>query len=197
MNYFVEEAIGFMGGIWVLWDDPNSNINIIERQEQLVHFSFDRMGIGKCFFHCNISSPQERERKQMWDSIQNIAHNLAEPWILMGDFNYIVDQKEKRGGGLCNIHNCRRFRKWIDDCKLLDLGYVGQRFTWKGGVRGDLDRVFKRLDRALGNVQWRTLFPDVRIEVLPCLHSDHHPLIVRFIPDRMDRGNKPFRFEAM
>ncbi|XP_072076458.1 uncharacterized protein [Arachis hypogaea] len=82
-------------------------------------------------------------------------------------------------------------------CKLIDLGWIGAKYTQKEGEREGQNRVFKRLDRGLSNIEWRTTFFDGRIEVLPRVRSDHHPLLARFVPSRVDVGEKPFRYETM
>ncbi|KAL4394796.1 hypothetical protein AHAS_Ahas02G0187800 [Arachis hypogaea] len=77
-----------------------------------------------------------------------------------------------------------------------DLGSVGSKFTWKGGQRSGLERVFKRLDRGLANAEWRRDFSDARIDLLPRVNSDHYPLLANLRPGRVDTGEKPFRFET-
>lgn len=55
----------------------------------------------------------------------------------------------------------------------------------------------QRLDRGLCNDSWRRRFPEASILHLPCLKSDHRPLLLQhntgLIPSRT---NKPFRFFA-
>ena len=41
------------------------------------------------------------------------------------------------------------FRNVVDECGLMDLGFVGDKFTWKGKRAGGL--VLERLDRALAS----------------------------------------------
>ncbi|RYR30299.1 hypothetical protein Ahy_B01g055099 [Arachis hypogaea] len=68
------------------------------------------------------------------------------------------------------------------------MGYLGSRFTWKGGIRESRKRVFKRLDRGLANPIWRLVNPEAKLEVLTRINSDHHPLCLTTNPDRVDRG---------
>ncbi|RYR21545.1 hypothetical protein Ahy_B03g066852 [Arachis hypogaea] len=73
------------------------------------------------------------------------------------------DEGEKKGGARVDLHACRRFKGWIEICKLIDLGYTGSKFTWVGDIRDSMDRVFKRLDKAYSHVEWRIMFPEARI----------------------------------
>lgn len=57
--------------------------------------------------------------------------------------------------------------------------------------------VRKRLDKALCNSDWSSLFPEGMAQVLPRTYSDHAPIIIRTLGNiRKERINRPFRFEA-
>ncbi|XP_058210040.1 uncharacterized protein LOC131322655 [Rhododendron vialii] len=46
----------------------------------------------------------------------------------------------------------------------MDLGYMGAKYTWTNGRLG-LANVQNRLDRALSNEEWRSLFPEGNIKL--------------------------------
>ncbi|XP_072076492.1 uncharacterized protein [Arachis hypogaea] len=50
---------------------------------------------------------------------------------------------------------------------------------------------------ALSNSDGRIAFPNANINILPRVNSDHHPLLASLEPERVDKGEKPFRYEAM
>jgi len=56
----------------------------------------------------------------------------------------------------------------------MDLGYVGPKFTRCNGKQG-LDFCRERLDRAMVNPGWSSLFNVVEVEVLGNCSSDHNP----------------------
>jgi hypothetical protein len=72
----------------------------------------------------------------------------------------------------------RDFEEVIEDCHLSDLGFIGPKFTWSNG-RGGRALTKERLDRALANVEWRSLFPNADVKVLAKISSDHHPVLVK------------------
>ncbi|PKI41682.1 hypothetical protein CRG98_037935 [Punica granatum] len=80
--------------------------------------------------------------------------------LVLGDFNAIALAEEKCGGAPFDPNRAARFREVLEQSGLLDLGSTGPRFTWRGVARGGYDRVFERLDRAICNAEWRTLFGD-------------------------------------
>ena len=46
----------------------------------------------------------------------------------------------------------KAFREVLDECGLMDLGFFGEKCTWKGKRSGGL--VLKRLNRAVVNNNW-------------------------------------------
>lgn len=42
--------------------------------------------------------PDQIQRRRVWDEIREQVWNRAEPWLLTGDFNDIIDASEKKGG---------------------------------------------------------------------------------------------------
>ncbi|KAL4276590.1 hypothetical protein AHAS_Ahas20G0222400 [Arachis hypogaea] len=54
-------------------------------------------------------------------------------------------QKRKRGHPP-NMVQIRRFKEWMEACNLIDLGFSGTRFTWRGPIWEDGCRIFKHLE---------------------------------------------------
>ena len=93
------------------------------------------------------ASPRITERCCLWDNLEILAglHNL--PWLIMGDFNEVVSGREKFGDNRVNVCRATKFNNFMDSCNMIDLGFVGLRFTWtnKRGLDG---LILERLDRA-------------------------------------------------
>ncbi|KAI9127170.1 hypothetical protein K1719_001729 [Acacia pycnantha] len=121
---------------------------------------------------------------------------MTDPWLLAGDWNEISTCREQKGGGRVNEGRCRRLRDWIEGSRLIDLGAQGPFFTWRGPKWSGHERVFKRLDHCLCNMEWQELFPDPMVKAGVRVTSDHHPLIINTCPESDMRREKPFRFEA-
>lgn len=51
------------------------------------------------------------------------------PWLVAEDFNEILRNSEKIGGHLQGAAPMARFRSSLVDCNLVDMGYVGSKFT--------------------------------------------------------------------
>lgn len=79
------------------------------------------------------------------------------PWIIAGDFNVVLDMKERFGGLPVREYEIEDFIRCINDCHLDELKHSGNFFTWnnKNETR---HRVFCRLDRVLINEHWLYFF---------------------------------------
>ncbi|GAA0160059.1 hypothetical protein LIER_43509 [Lithospermum erythrorhizon] len=84
----------------------------------------------------------------------------------MGDFIDILTTEEKEGGISRSEGSLFLSRDFVADCGLLDLGYVGQPFTWWNKRVGD-GAIRSRLDRVLSDPQWNITFHSAG-----CLHID-------------------------
>ena len=64
------------------------------------------------------------------------------------------------------------FRELLNVCGLLDLGFIGQRYTWCNGRFGD-QRTLLRLDRMVANNGWRAKFPETKVYHVSMAALDH------------------------
>lgn len=86
--------------------------------------------------------------------------------LVRGDFNDIMSVFEKMGGKLVSFEKCEVFKNIVYLCKLVDLGYVGHKYTWRDPIYYGGSRTYKRLSRGLYNKNWRVQFPDAIVKVL-------------------------------
>ncbi|KAI9124952.1 hypothetical protein K1719_003568 [Acacia pycnantha] len=189
------EAVGFSGGIWILWEIDDLSVDVRILDEQFIHCKL-RFGREEMIFTAVYASPNEQRRNRIWETLQIIASEVVEPWMLVGDFNEIRTPLEQRGGGRVSEVRCRKFNDWIKACNLVDMDASGPFFTWKGPKWEGLERVFKRLGRSLCNVQWFEKFVEAEIRVIPKVGSDHHPLLVCLEKENKGYRQRTFRFEA-
>lgn len=158
----------------MLWDSTRVSVQILQAHHQFIHTRMQLAEGQTSLFTAVYASPMRHERRQLWKELNNIAKSNQEPWVLVGDWNMILDASEKKGGAPPDLQKCREFREVLSNCKLLDLGFQGNKFTWK---RGSL---YQRLDRVLCNFEWQTDFMDASVKHLPRIKSDHSPLLLRW-----------------
>ena len=69
-------------------------------------------------------------RFESWDLLRSLHRQFAVPWLYAGNFNELLKSHEKLGGCLRPYGQMERFREAPDECGLLDLGFVSNKFTW-------------------------------------------------------------------
>ncbi|KAI9080045.1 hypothetical protein K1719_037978 [Acacia pycnantha] len=189
------EAVGFAGGIWMVWNSEELSVEVLVQEEQFLHCRL-KLGWKEMLFTAVYANPCEQQRQQTWNSLHSLAREIFEPWLVAGDFNEIKTPLEQKGGGRVSETRCKKFNEWIQNCSLLDLETSGPFFTWKGPKWEGLERVFKRLDRCLCNVRWFKTFEDAEVRVIPRVGSDHHPLLIKMVMDPARAGIRNFRYEV-
>jgi hypothetical protein len=122
-----------------------------------------------------------------------MGEDFVSPWLCIGDFNFVIDQFEKLGGKPVASSSHCPFRNFIDHLGLVDLGFVGNPFTWCNNRQG-IATIKERLDRGLASFDWVHLHPNFSLIHLIGSISDHNPISLNtntsstFFP-------RPFKFE--
>ena len=138
--------------------------------------------------------PEASRKPETWDLLCGLNQKFCLPWICAGDFNEILRGHEKLGGAPRRESEMQGFRDIVDECELVDLGYSGHKFTWRGKQLGGV--VLEQLDRAFTNTSWLELNPATRVQHVRAHSSDHSPIIIK--PEGITAcRNKPFQFEQM
>ena len=76
-------------------------------------------------------------RLSSWKILEALNAQFDLPWVVFGDFNEITHIDEKCGWAERDANQMEAFRNALDICRLRDLGFVRQRFTWCNGRIGD------------------------------------------------------------
>ncbi|KAK4282627.1 hypothetical protein QN277_013982 [Acacia crassicarpa] len=192
----IEEASGFSGGIWVMWDSKRIKVDVINQANQYIHMRIVIEGTRTFLCTAVYANPQEAIRHEMWEEMEMISQSITKPWIMAGDFNDIRCASKKIGGSPPDLSKCQRFQAFFDRCRVEEVISTGAKFTWQGPKWNHLDRVFKTLDRICANVQWRLNFENATTQVLPRILSDHSPLLLSARNQAQGWSDRPFRFMA-
>lgn len=170
------EALGFSGGIWVMWNN-NVTMDIIASNPQFILANVEDDMENKWSIAFVYASPTPHLRRKIWSTLKPERFGGRKPWIAVGDFNSVSSAEEVSNRDTFALHRNANFNHWIFQEGLIDMGYSGARFTW---MRGKSSESFKgaRLDRALGSTKWMDTFPDTSIIHLPMFSSDHSPIKV-------------------
>ncbi|XP_021722045.1 uncharacterized protein LOC110689588 [Chenopodium quinoa] len=183
-------ARGLRGGICVFWKSTLDSLYYTE-DEHKFHSLFK--------FHnhqpevlITVHAPSiPRQRHSFWNDLKSNLPPSSTPWLVVEDINEVTSQGEKRGGRAFRSSYCRDFNNFTDAAGLMDLGTVGNPYTWENARYGR--RVIReRLDRAITNAAFVEVFPQVKVTTLVRKYSDHNPILISLCDDPV-RGPFPFR----
>ncbi|KAL0287262.1 UNVERIFIED_CONTAM: hypothetical protein Scaly_2769400 [Sesamum calycinum] len=119
--------------------------------------------------------PDTNQRELTWNLLTQLHSQCCRAWLCVGDFNQILDQSEKRVGPPRPNWQIQNFRKALENCELVDLGYSGTPLTWCNR-HSKPNTIQEHLDRACANLEWSQLFPDTSVRHIPMHSSDHGAL---------------------
>lgn len=189
------DAVGQSGGIWLLWKSNVGLVDIVKKSEQYIHA---RVTKDADVTHIVVvyAAPSVSRRSGLWEERRSSIQGVTDPILIGSDFNTIVRIDERTGGSGGLSPDSLAFGTWINDLSLIDMGFSGNKFTWK---RGRVENTFvaKRLDRVLCCASLRLKWKEAKVTHLPFLSSDHAPVYVQLCPPtREDPRRRPFRFKA-
>ena len=140
--------------------------------------------------------PVQKMREQVWERLTRYGLSRSEPWFIIGDLNEITGNHEKDGGSIRSADSFIPFNNMIRNSGLLEFPARGNKMSWQGrrGKGKGAVLVKCRLDRALANEEWHTLFPCSFTEYLRMVASDHRP-VVAYLEDKIPRRKGQFRFD--
>ncbi|XP_023922453.1 uncharacterized protein LOC112033913 [Quercus suber] len=188
---------GRSGGLAMLWRE---GVDVRFKSWSHSHIDVVVYGVGGTMpwrasgFYGN---PDVRKRYESWELLCSLKNQCDMPWIVFGDFNEITHPEEKLGWLDRDANQMRSFRECLSKCGLVDLGFVGQRFTWCNGRFGE-QRTLIRLDRMVANGKWVEKFPDAQVHHFSMSASDHCMLALYLTKKKRTKPTKRrFVFEAM
>ncbi|XP_042019057.1 uncharacterized protein LOC121766893 [Salvia splendens] len=163
------------GKIWIFTRE-GFNFDVMDDSEQALH---GILRLEACSQPVAVTTAiyakcTRAERYPLWYKLRDLADNLeSRPWIIGGDFNNILNPRDRSGSESNRQAEMLDFAEAIEDCRLVDVGFDGAPFTWAK------NNLFERLDRVFINEQWMSVFEATRITNLPRVTSDHGPIPVR------------------
>lgn len=192
-GYHAVDVQGHGGGLALFWKNEGG-VSVLESCNNFIDFEVVNDQVGRWRYTGIYGYPERRRREEAWSMLQNLAARSSLPWCVIGDFNDMVVDGEKRGGRRHPRSLLQGFSDTIMDCRLIDLGFDGEKYTWERG-RGTDNWVQERLDRGLANSAWTDLFPNAVVKVMEASTSDHLPLFLDLNRKVYVHKGKRFRFE--
>ncbi|KAL0310274.1 UNVERIFIED_CONTAM: hypothetical protein Scaly_2943700 [Sesamum calycinum] len=174
-----EDYSGPAGRIWLTWNSLEVGVEILEVGIQFIHCrAFNKRMHTRCLISVLYGAYDIIPRRELWSALRNLSTGIwAEPWLVLGDFNAVIDESEVCGQAADTSASMLEFRNCIRDTGLVQLPFTGCPYTWHNCSEGPRS-LWKRLDRMLVNKAWLDTWPSSSyLSALPST-SDHSPLIL-------------------
>lgn len=123
----------------------------------------------------------------MQPALSGLAKNIQCPWVLIEDFNTILEEEDRIMGSPMQDSEVKDFANFLKDNGLTEMKIVGRKYTWSNG------HVFSKIDRAVVNAEWLQLFLHIEAVTMDPGVSDHTP-ITFIIDDNQPVRKKTFKF---
>lgn len=171
-SYFYVDAIGFSGGIWILWFKDIWKVDVLACSDFFIHCNITECKTKKNFlFTVVYGSPNASRRGILWNELVGLSSSISGSWVISGDFNACISVEDKIGSHRHDWNAMSQFSDCLNSCNLTNLGCKGPRFTW------EKYRLKERIDRACANIQWQTMFRRLGFLMDLCLNQTIDPLL--------------------
>ncbi|XP_062118180.1 uncharacterized protein LOC133831781 [Humulus lupulus] len=180
------------GRIIVAWNPSIYSIDIRRCTSQMIHCIAQTSQNTEKFHIAFVYGFNEvGGREVLWQDLKDLKSNIDEPWMIVGDFNEILNYDE-RAGSKNHKKPSDSFKECVMYCQMEDLKFSGCFFTWNNKKKPE-ERIFSKIDRALVNLKWTDSFVNSDVVFLPEGEFDHCPILISFYQD-VSMGKKPFRY---
>jgi hypothetical protein len=171
---------GRSGGISVMWRDT-IKCRVMNYSRHFINLIVEENEQEEWRLTCYYGYLERSRRRQAWDLLKELRDMSELPWCIVGDFNDLLSQEDKRGTHPHPNWLCNGFRNAVCDCDFTDIQLEGYPITWTNN-RDSPDVIEERFDRAMANSKWLMIYPNVKLLNLHASHSDHSPILLQSSP---------------
>ncbi|KAL3622061.1 hypothetical protein CASFOL_034257 [Castilleja foliolosa] len=112
---------GTSGGLILAWKN-HINLKVITNNRYFIHASISSDNTNWLFTAVYVPCNYQK-KLSFWQEISSLAPLPGVPWLMFGDFNDILDQKEKKGGLPFASSSSHSLQNDLNDNGLIDLGF--------------------------------------------------------------------------
>lgn len=185
-HHFLVNPVGLSGGLALFWRSSHEVEIFLQADNRLIETKVKIRSIT-FFIFCLWWSSKESARAGLGQN-KDIGASRDVGWFLVGDFNDIMNNKEKIGGPIRPVSSFYSFRSFVRDCKLKETPNFRNKISWAGlsevlDSNGEIQNVWIqwKLDKAFGNAEWLRFFPRIYTKYLNWIKSDNRPILTRLV----------------
>ncbi|XP_074342605.1 uncharacterized protein LOC141680216 [Apium graveolens] len=189
----IVETQGHSGGIAFLWRNKDE-VNLNSYSKNHIDLTIHNKP-GQLYRVTGVyGEPDRRKRSETWNLLRTLAMDNNLPWCLIGDFNNVVSQNDKKCGRPYPHNLVQGFRDVLEECQLIDMDLQGHQYTWERGL-GTSQWIEVCLDRALVNISFQAMFEVAKLINLEISTSDHCPILLALQDNNYIARTQRFKFE--
>ncbi|XP_075633693.1 uncharacterized protein LOC142606189 [Castanea sativa] len=194
-NKFFVEKPGLGGGLAMLWKEE-IRLEVFKFSDNQISSWVTKSDGFRWLLTGFYGWPEVRDHFKSWTLLSHLYSYMDGAWMCIGDFNEMLSSTEKLSCRSSPPQQLDAFRKALELCRLVDLGFVGYLYTWNNRRPGTAN-TRERLDRAVANEAWKVKFPGTTVTHIILHASDHLPLILQnhAAPRQNTRRDRGFKFE--
>ena len=158
-NLVTVDPVGKSGGLALFYNN-DYQVKVLYSSNRMIDVEAEILG-KMVYLTFVYGDPVQKMREQVWERLTRYGLSRSEPWFIIGDLNEITGNHEKDGGSIRSADSFIPFNNMIRNSGLLEFPARGNKMSWQGrrGKGKGAVLVKCRLDRALANEEWHTLFP--------------------------------------
>jgi len=118
----VFESEGRSGGLLLMWKEK-VKIQVNSVSKNYIDVTVNEEGGWR--FTGLYGEPEWNHKVLMWEAIRSLKGEPTTPWLIMGDFNEILYNSEKKGGRSRSQRQLQSFHDILSKCELNDMGFRG------------------------------------------------------------------------
>ena len=85
--------------MWVLWNSNNIMANVMIKQHRFIHMLILDNKLQKLVTNSTIYAPAKNvDKSGFWNHLAKLNSVIDAPWCIIGDFNELENNTEKKGG---------------------------------------------------------------------------------------------------
>ncbi|XP_058768386.1 uncharacterized protein LOC131642116 [Vicia villosa] len=122
------------GRIWIMWEEGTMQIIPIQKTDQYIHFDvLDMQGSRVHILTVIYAQNQLMQRRKLWDDIKQVAGNIHDPWLVVGDYNNVLHPNDRIGGHPVQASEVKDLKHMMEVAGLFEHGTTGwniQEYGW-------------------------------------------------------------------
>lgn len=189
-TFYYLPAVGTRRGILLAWDatmvapsHPHYTQNTLT--------ALVKPRVGQEWWITGVYGPQlDGDKIVFLQEIVDVRDLQAGPWMLLGDFNLLVNPEDKSNNAI-NRRMMARFRAKLNLLELKELYLNRRRYTWSNERA---EATLEKIDHVFCRNSWEDLYPTCCLSALGSTISDHCPMLLEMNAD-LAIGRR-FKFEA-